>query len=84
MSASIAVNGVIQPILVSETIDGYLVWQMNCWNRVVQTMAASGKPVLYADFQFGGSGGFLVYNAGFLRAQAPNVGFVGFLFVGFL
>ena len=40
---------------------------MNCWNRVVQTMAASGKPVLYADFQFAGSGGFLVYTAGFLR-----------------
>ncbi len=60
----------------SETIDGYLVYQMNCWNRVVQTMATSGKPVLYADFQYAGSGGFLVYMAGFLRAQSPNVGFV--------
>jgi hypothetical protein len=57
-------------------IDGYLVYQMNCWNRVVQTIATSGKPVLYADFQFGGSGGFLVYNAKFLRDRAPNVGFV--------
>ena len=57
-------------------IDGYLVYQMNCWNRVVQTMATSGKPVLYADFQFAGSGGFLVYTAAFLRAAAPNVGFV--------
>jgi hypothetical protein len=57
-------------------IDGYLVYQMNCWNRVVQTLATSGKPVLYADFQYGGSGGFLVYTAGFLRAKAPNVGFV--------
>jgi len=57
-------------------VDGYLVYQMNCWNRVVQTIAGSGKPVLYADFQFGGSGGFLVYTAGFLRASAPNVGFV--------
>jgi hypothetical protein len=57
-------------------IDGYLVWQMNCWNRVVQTLAATGKPVLYADFQYGGSGGFLVYTAAFLRAKAPNVGFV--------
>ena len=57
-------------------IDGYLVYQMNCWNRVVQTMATSGKPVLYADFQYGGSGGFLVYTAGFLRSKAPNVGFV--------
>jgi len=57
-------------------VDGYLVYQMNCWNRVVQTMAGTGKPVLYADFQFAGSGGFLVYTAGFLRAKAPNVGFV--------
>ncbi len=57
-------------------IDGYLVYQMNCWNQVVQTIAASGKPVLYADFQFGGSGGFLVYTAGFLRKPSPNVGFV--------
>jgi hypothetical protein len=57
-------------------IDGYLVYQMNAWNRVVQAVAASGKPVLYADFQFGGSGGFLVYNAAFLRASAPNVAWV--------
>ncbi|UCG57139.1 MAG: twin-arginine translocation signal domain-containing protein [Phycisphaerales bacterium] len=60
----------------SGNIDGYLVYQMNCWNRVVQDIAASGKPVLYVDFQYGGSGGFLVYNAAFLRSQAGNVGFV--------
>jgi hypothetical protein len=57
-------------------IDGYIVFQMNCWNRVVQTIATSGKPVLYADFQFAGSGGFLVYNAAFLRNKTSNVGFV--------
>lgn len=57
-------------------IDGYLVVQLNCWNKVVQTIATSGKPVLYADFQYGGSGGALVYTAGFLRAKATNVGFV--------
>lgn len=57
-------------------IDGYLIYQMNCWNRVIQPIAASGKPVLYADFQYGGSGGFLVYNAALLRNQARNVGFV--------
>ena len=60
----------------SANIDGYLVYQMNCWNQVVQTLATTGKPVLYADFQFGGSGGFLVYTAGFLRNKTPNVGFV--------
>jgi len=57
-------------------IDGYIVYQMNCWNRVVQEIATSGKPLLYVDFQYGGSGGFLVYNAAFLRSGAGNVGFV--------
>jgi hypothetical protein len=57
-------------------IDGYLVFQLNCWNRVVQTIATSGKAVLYADFQYGGSGGFLTYTAAFLRENNPNVGFV--------
>jgi hypothetical protein len=57
-------------------IDGYIVYQMNCWNRVVQTVAKTGKPVLYADFQFGGSGGFLVYTSGFLSDNTSNVGYV--------
>ncbi len=57
-------------------IFGYIVFQMNCWNRVIQTIAASGKPVLYADFQYGGSGGFLVYTAGLLRENTPNLGFI--------
>ncbi len=60
----------------TDNIDGYLVYQLNCWNRVVQTIATSGKPVLYADFQYGGSGGFLEYTAAFLRDKSPNVGFV--------
>ncbi len=60
----------------NEKIDGYIVYQMNCWNKVVQTMAESKKPVLYVDFKYGGSGGFLVYNAKFLRDNQPNVGFV--------
>jgi hypothetical protein len=57
-------------------VDGYLVFQMNCWNKVVQTVTKTGKPTLYADFQYGGSGGFLVYTAGFLRNKTPNLGFV--------
>jgi hypothetical protein len=60
----------------SAPADGFIVMQLNCWNRVAQTLAASGRPVLYADFQYAGSGGFLVYTAGFLRAGAKNVGFV--------
>lgn len=57
-------------------IDGYIIYQMNCWNRVVQTIANSGKPVLYIDFKYGGSGGFLVYTSNFLENKQPNVGFV--------
>jgi hypothetical protein len=57
-------------------VDGYVVYQMNCWNRVVQTIATSGKPVLYADFLYAGSGGFLVYSANFIRKGAKNVGFI--------
>lgn len=57
-------------------VDGYLVYQMNNWPRVVQAIATSGKPVLYADFTYAGSGGFLTYNAAFLRGLSPNVGFV--------
>lgn len=60
-----------------QNIDGYIVYQMNAWNRVAQAVVPTGKPVLYADFQFGGSGGFLVYSAGFLRQGARNFGFVG-------
>jgi hypothetical protein len=59
-----------------EAIDGYIVYQMNCWNQVIQIIAVTGKPVLYADYQFAGSGGFLVYNAQLLGEQSPNVGFV--------
>ena len=59
-----------------ENILGYIVYQMNCWNRVVQTAAKTGKPVLYADLQYAGSGGFLVYTATFLDNKTPNVGFV--------
>ncbi|MEN6338401.1 MAG: hypothetical protein ABFE01_29445 [Phycisphaerales bacterium] len=57
-------------------VRGYIVSQMNAWNQVAQTIAKSGKPLLYVDFQYGGSGGFLVYTAGFLRSQTANVGFV--------
>ena len=56
-------------------VDGYLVYQMNNWPRVVQTIATSGKPVLYADFTYAGTGGFLSYNAAFLRTAVTERGF---------
>jgi len=56
--------------------DGYIVYQLNCWNRVVQPVAATGKPTLLIDFPFGGSGGVLVYASQFMKSGTPNVGFV--------
>jgi hypothetical protein len=53
------------------------VYQLNCGNlRVVQPVAESGKPLLYVDFTYGGSGAVLIYNSGFLAKKLPNVGFV--------
>ena len=68
--------GKILAVDAASPVDGYVVCQLNCWNRVVQTIAGSGKPTLYVDFQYGGSGGFLVYTAAFLRQKTPNLGFV--------
>ena len=80
--ASMAANAEQAQALVDEdaaagNIDGYLVMQMNCWNHSVQQAVTSGKPVLYADFLYAGSGGFLVYTAGMLRANTPNFAHMG-------
>jgi hypothetical protein len=53
----------------ADRIDGYLVYQMNNWVQVMQTVVPSGKPTLIADFNFAGSGGFLVFTAGLRRAH---------------
>jgi len=55
----------------ADRIDGYLVFQMNNWVQVMQTIVAAGKPTLVADFIYAGSGGFLVYTAG-LRRKHKN------------
>ena len=57
-------------------IDGYIVVQMNTGNLVAPSFAASGKPVLFTRFQYGGTGGFLVFNAMSLKNKSRNVGFV--------
>jgi hypothetical protein len=61
---------------ISNPVDGYIVFQMELWNKVVQTVAKTGKPVLYADFAYGGSGGWQRYTAAFLREGTPNIGFI--------
>lgn len=60
----------------ADRIDGYLVYQMNNWVQVMQTIVASGKPTLIADFLYAGSGGFLVFTAG-LRRSHQNFSVVG-------
>jgi len=55
----------------ADRIDGYVVYQMNNWVQVMQTIVASGKPTLVADFLFAGSGGFLTYTSA-LRRQHKN------------
>ena len=60
----------------AENIDGYIVMQMNCWNDVIRTVVDTGKPVIYADFLYAGSGGFLVYTARHLRANHENFAFM--------
>jgi len=56
----------------SGDIDGYIIVQMNCWNQVINQVGRTGKPVLYADFLYAGSGGFLVYTAQNLRKKSEN------------
>ena len=55
----------------ADRIDGYVIYQMNNWVQVMQTIVASGKPTLVADFLFAGSGGFLTYTSA-LRRQHKN------------
>ena len=60
----------------TQNIEGYLVFQMNVANSVADPFAASGKPVLYADFLYGGSGRFLINNSNYIKAQNQNIAFV--------
>ncbi|MBN1911951.1 MAG: hypothetical protein JW818_19675 [Pirellulales bacterium] len=60
----------------SSPVDGYLVMQMNNWPRVVQVMVTAGKPTIFADYTYAGSGGFDRYTAGLLRRKQPNFAFV--------
>lgn len=53
----------------ADRVDGYVVYQMNNWVQVMQTIVASGKPTLVADFLFAGSGGFLVHTSGLRRVN---------------
>jgi len=46
-----------------KNIDGYLVSLEACWTGVPATIAASGKPTIFADDLYHGSGEWLIQNA---------------------
>ena len=57
-------------------VDGYIVHQLNCQSHILPTIAKSGKPVIYVDFKYGGTGRFLGYVSRILNEEQANVGFV--------
>lgn len=55
--------------------DGYIVYMLGLWTGGgPQTIAASGKPVLYVDDLYGGSGEFLITHAAARRAGQAVAG----------
>lgn len=60
----------------NENISGYIVFHMHGRSQVVPTIVKSGKPILYVNYLYGGSGAFLGNVGGFLRNKNSEVGFV--------
>ena len=64
---------IIQADQTAGNADGYIVVQLNTGPQgVVQQFVNTGKPVLYADFLFGGSGRFLITTSYMLRDGVKN------------
>jgi hypothetical protein len=55
-------------------IDGYLVCFQACWATVPATIAAAGKPTIFADELYQGSGEWLIENAAARRRHAKVAG----------
>jgi hypothetical protein len=55
-------------------VDGYLVYLLGLWTRAPQVIGASGKPTVFVDDLYGGSGEFLIANAAARRAGHKVVG----------
>jgi hypothetical protein len=49
-------------------VDGYLVYMVGIWTGAPQVIAASGRPTLFVDDLYGGSGEFLIAYAAARRA----------------
>jgi hypothetical protein len=55
-------------------VDGYLVYMLGLWTGAPRVIAAAGKPTIFADDLYGGSGEFLISNAAARRAGQKVVG----------
>ena len=60
-------------------IDGYLPIQLSSQLRIVAPFVDSGKPVLYADFLYAGSGLFLTSSSAQIRRNVDNYAFMASL-----
>ena len=58
----------------NDALDGYLLYMAGClWGNVSESIAAAGKPVVYVDNLFAGSGEFLTSYARIRRVGAPVI-----------
>ncbi len=55
-------------------VDGYLVYMLGLWTGAPQAVGASGRPTVFVDDLYGGSGEFLIANAAARRAGQKVVG----------
>jgi hypothetical protein len=55
-------------------VDGYLVYMVGIWTGAPQAIAAAGRPTLYVDDLYGGSGEFLIAYAAARRAGQKVAG----------
>ena len=51
-------------------VDGYVVCMLGIWTGAPQVIAATGRPTLFIDDLYGGSGEFLVANAAARRTAS--------------
>jgi hypothetical protein len=58
----------------ADQVDGYLVYMLGLWTGAPRVIAASGKPTVFADDLYGGSGEFLIDYAGARRTGHNVVG----------
>ncbi|UCD27989.1 MAG: hypothetical protein JSV03_12925 [Planctomycetota bacterium] len=55
-------------------VDGYLVYMVGLWTGAPQAISAAGRPTIFVDDLYGGSGEFLIANAAARRAGLKVVG----------